>query len=105
MITDALFKVVLYNKNYYYDSLKSADGTQPSIYPDTDVSVNVSVNPSEKALLDVVATNNNITVIELADRLNVTERTIYRTIKGLRERGLLERVGSDKNDYWKIAKR
>jgi len=41
---------------------------------------------------------------DIANLLNVHEKTIKRDIKKLKQKGLLERVGSDKGGYWKIKK-
>lgn len=39
---------------------------------------------------------------QLSIKLKVTPITIKRNTNKLREKGLLERIGSDKNGYWKI---
>lgn len=46
--------------------------------------------------------NDRVTIIELADALTVNERTIRRDIATLKERGVLTRIGADKNGVWKI---
>lgn len=38
----------------------------------------------------------------MAEKLNVTEKTIKRNTARLKEKGILERIGADKNRYWKI---
>jgi predicted HTH transcriptional regulator len=104
VITDALFKVVLYNKNYYYDSLKSDDTAYTDIYHDNDGRINGRINGNindiEQMLLEAISQNGKITVKELAIKLNIGERTAHRITKELRERGLLERVGARKKGHW-----
>jgi len=39
----------------------------------------------------------------LAEKLGITFRSIDRNISLLKEKGLLERVVSDKSGYWKIT--
>ncbi|MDR1154583.1 MAG: Fic family protein, partial [Bacteroidales bacterium] len=68
-----------------------------------NVSVNVTVSVSVKdKIYDIITQVPVITVKELAKMLSVTERTIYRQIENLKSEGKLERVGSDKNGYWRI---
>ena len=46
----------------------------------------------------------NITQEELARLLDVNKRTIIRNFKVLLENNYIERVGANKNGYWKIIK-
>jgi len=41
-------------------------------------------------------------MIEMAEKLNVSKRTIEREVKQLRETGRIERIGSKRFGYWKI---
>ena len=38
----------------------------------------------------------------LADKLGVSRKTISLKIKSLKEKGILQRIGSDTKGYWKI---
>ena len=69
-----------------------------------NVGENVSVNLSKSAqrVLEYVSRNGSATAVDLAKQCNRNPRTIERAIKELREKGLLERVGSDKNGYYKL---
>lgn len=44
----------------------------------------------------------NITQKELAQKLDLTEKTIKRNIATLKEKRFIERVGSNKKGYWKV---
>ena len=46
--------------------------------------------------------NPNITQVELSNKLNVSRRTISTLLANLKEKGKIERVGSDRKGYWKI---
>jgi predicted HTH transcriptional regulator len=46
--------------------------------------------------------NPKITISELAKVINLTTRTIEKNISNLKSKGLIERVGTDKDGYWKI---
>lgn len=68
-----------------------------------DIRVNVPVNvranlTSRKwAIIELIARDECITMTQLAAVLHVNERTIQRDILSLKERGVLNRIGADKN--------
>lgn len=71
-----------------------------------NVPQNVRVNLSSRGnqIMELIMANDRITIIELADALTVNERTIRRDIATLKERGVLTRIGADKNGVWKIKR-
>lgn len=69
-----------------------------------DVAKNVSQSSTEKRLAEVltlVATLKHITQKEIAERLDVTRRTINRDLDLLRASYRIEWIGSPKTGYWK----
>ena len=69
--------------------------------------VNVRENIPEKRLiniLDIIKSNNIITVSEITEILNVSRETIKRDIIKLKETGKLKRVGHDKGGSWKVLR-
>ncbi len=61
-----------------------------------------TVNKTEKSVLELLSANTNITVAELMQKTGKAERTVKRALASLKEKGLIERVGSDKTGYWKV---
>ncbi len=61
--------------------------------------VNGTVNDN---VFYLIKQNNKITAVEIGERLNISLRTAKRKIKELKEKGTIERIGSDKTGYWKI---
>jgi succinyl-diaminopimelate desuccinylase len=55
-------------------------------------------------ILKFVKENKNITIKELAVKLNTTTRTIERNLKTLKDTNILKRVGSDKTGHWELLK-
>ncbi len=53
----------------------------------------------------LITENNNITATEISKRLKISLSTAKRKIKKLKEKRIIERVGSDKTGYWKIIKK
>ena len=66
--------------------------------------INEEINETEKAILNEIKKNNNITQGELAQKLSIPNITIYRSIEKLKEKGIIERTGARKNGYWKVKK-
>lgn len=66
------------------------------------VNVPVNLNKTENEILNLIIKNNNITHIEIANVLKITDKTAKRNTKKLKEKGIIERIGSDKTGYWKI---
>jgi Fic family protein len=71
-----------------------------------DVPVNVPVNVPVKEVsgkvLVLLRANPKATAEKMASALGVTDKTIKRHLKALREQGLIRRVGSDKTGHWEI---
>lgn len=50
----------------------------------------------------LIKQNNKITAAEINERLHISLSTAKRKIKELKEKGIVERIGSDKTGYWRI---
>ena len=74
-------------------------------YPEMNSVKKASIVPakdiSEKVLM-VIGENSNVTATEMADKIGVTEITIRRIIKQLREAHKIKRKGRDKTGQWII---
>lgn len=64
----------------------------------------VKLTPTEKAVLDCIRDNNSIGVAEIVSRTEKGRSTIMRSIKSLKEKGFIRRVGSDKTGSWEILR-
>lgn len=58
----------------------------------------------EYVILQFIADNNKISAAEIAKNISVTQRTVERHIKELREEGKLIRHGAARGGYWEIRK-
>ena len=63
----------------------------------------VKLNNTQKLIIKLMRENNQITQIELSKEIKVNESTIKRNISKLRNKGMLRRIGSDKNGYWEVS--
>lgn len=82
----------LYNLTQKYKN-NSANGIENGTQIDT-----------EKIILNILEKMPDITQKELAEKTNISLRTIKRIIQKLKEKDIIERVGSDRKGYWKINK-
>ena len=71
--------------------------------PSKDISQKTSVKTSVK-IMEYIQDNPNITIPELADKINKTTRTIEMAISKLKNEGRLKRIGPDKGGYWQVIK-
>lgn len=53
-------------------------------------------------IIILITENNKYTLSVIANKLSVSRKTISQRIKVLKEKGLITRIGSDRNGYWKI---
>ena len=56
-------------------------------------------------VLDLIKQDNNITATEISTKLHISLSTAKRKLKGLKESGIIERIGSDKTGRWKIIQK
>ena len=63
-----------------------------------------SMQKSMQKILGHIMDNPQITLSELADKLNMTRNGIDKNIKKLKEQGILRRVGPDKGGHWEILR-
>ena len=60
------------------------------------------VTNRERQILRLLIENPDDTTSQLAARLAVTRKTVARYLKSLKEKGVIERVGSDRKGCWEI---
>lgn len=59
---------------------------------------------TQEKMINLIKKNPSITQVEMSKALNLTRDGISYNIKILKEKGIIERVGSTKNGTWKILK-
>lgn len=68
-----------------------------------NVPKNVPIKRVDK-IVEIMSKNKNITIIELANILKVTDKTIKRDILKLKEQNIIKRIGSLKSGHWEVKK-
>ena len=60
------------------------------------------MNDIQNRIIELIINDKYITQNDIAEKLNVNVRTIKRNFKVLIDNNIIERVGPDKNGYWKV---
>lgn len=87
------FIVTLPNLNYK---------RQKNVGVNVGVNVGIKLTKTEQRILELLSENKEISAEEMAAALHVTRRTVERHLASLKKNGIIERVGSNKNGFWKI---
>lgn len=66
--------------------------------------VTVTLSDGERLVLGLLSEDPGYTMQKLAEKANVSRKTVSVRLKALKEKGFIERVGSDRSGYWKILK-
>lgn len=78
------FKVIIYNAIF------------------ENVNSTVKLSKTEKNILQLIARDCTVTIEKMAMELTITESTIKKALKHLRDHKIVIREGADKNGIWKI---
>ncbi len=62
----------------------------------------VKLSKTQIAIVKAIINNNHVTYDDLKTILGVDRSTITRNIAVLKEKGVIRRVGEDKNGYWEV---
>ncbi len=76
-----------------------------SYIPQTDrvtVKVTQKVTVNQQKIIEAIKENPSITQDELSQKIGIARKNIIGNMKKLQEKGILRRVGADKNGYWEV---
>ena len=60
------------------------------------------LNASEQRILSLLANDSHLTIVDLSQKTRLSEAGINKILASLRKKGVLERVGANKNGYWVV---
>lgn len=69
-----------------------------------NIGLNVALNKTEKKVIALLIENPSLTLVELAEIIGVTKRTIERAFKSLQEKKMIERIGSKRDGNWIVVR-
>ena len=104
--------IIRKNQDKYYISIQKCNNAGNSnefiefmlevILAAVNEMVKTTQETTQEKILNLIRKDNTITQIEMAKILGITRDGISYNIRILREKGILERIGSTKNGMWKI---
>ena len=74
-----------------------------TIIPLVDTVVDTVVDEKLITTLKLIENNNSISASQIANKLDVSSRTVQRYIKQLKEKNIIIRKGDEKTGYWQIV--
>lgn len=77
-------------------------GPSPSGTVNGTVNGTVTLTANENQVLELLSEDPAYTYHDIAEKLNIGRKAVFGRIKKLKEKGIVERIGSDKTGYWKI---
>ena len=69
------------------------------------ISVGANVGVNEQKILNIIAGNDHVTAKQISDIIGISQRQVERLLSSLTKKQIIERVGADKNGYWRIIER
>lgn len=90
----------LYGKDQNINRIIAKEHEQENI--EISPKLSISLNATEEKILNLIKAEKYITEAELSKILNLSANCIYKNLKKLKSKELVERVGPNKNGYWKI---
>ena len=66
------------------------------------VKVTQKVTVNQQKIIEAIKENPSITQDELSQKIGIARKNIIGNMKKLQEKGILRRVGADKNGYWEV---
>lgn len=57
---------------------------------------------SEKRIISLLSADSRLTIVDLSQKTHLSEAGINKILASLRKKGVLERVGANKNGYWRV---
>ncbi len=62
------------------------------------------LSEKEQKTLELLIEDPGYTSPQIAEKLNVSRVSVTKYLKSLKEKGLIERIGSDRRGYWRITR-
>lgn len=66
------------------------------------INVGINLTPAQQHLVELIRRQPRLSVREMAERLELSQRQAERVVASLREKNIIRRVGSNKSGYWEV---
>ena len=97
------FKVTLMNENYNREVENTGDKNYTENYTENCTeNYTENINETQRKLVELIKSNPNITQKIMMEKTNLSRPAITLNLKQLKDKKIIERVGSDRKGYWKL---
>ena len=87
-----------------FDYEESGDGYLVTLsYTEQETTQEIKVSTKER-VCQLIIDNNQMTIVELAKVIGVSENAIKQQLAKLKKEGVIKRVGSTKAGHWEVIK-
>ena len=86
-VNNTYFRIILPDLNFHHKSTNNST---------------IRLSDTQVAILSLIKEKNDITIAELANKLNKEISTIKKSIKNLKDLGVLIRVGTNRKGHWEV---
>lgn len=62
----------------------------------------VSLTLNDEKVLSMIDIDGRLTALRIAKNLGISESTVRRSFRRLRDLNIIDRVGSDKSGFWRV---
>ena len=101
IICDFLFNEHANNLRKEIDNFKQSM-TNDVVIKSENVVINVVINDTERQVLDLLRGDSSLSAASLAEKLEMSARQIQRILASLKEKQIIERIGSNKTGSWLV---
>ena len=96
--------IVSFNRPSFFEQTEeeTIQSEPPTIHKTIQKTIHKELFATEKAVIEIIKENPNITRKELAARLNLSEAGVRYNTDKLQTKGILRRVGGKKEGWWEV---
>ena len=101
-VTETTYYLELFLRNLLLDEDNILSNREMHIAYKEEEEPTRDVTDREKAIIDLIQANPQITLTEISERIDKSLRTVKNAMKTLQEKGIVERIGGKKNGSWRL---
>lgn len=98
--SDEFFETKFLRPSYYDKDYGTYDLAKQKYYKVNDSAIILTNLQSE--IVNIIKENSRVTQAEIAEKLKVSRQTVAVNLKKLSEKGAVERIGTNREGYWKV---
>lgn len=84
------------------NTLKSHQGEALDVGTNVGINVGDNIGENERKILSIIVHSPQASAREMSEVLGVTSRQCERILSGMKQKGLIVRVGANKGGHWEI---